>query len=175
MSGHVFICYAREDREFALQLARMLKDSAIPVWVDEWDLRPGTNWVKSVDHALEECSHCLVVLSPHSVDSEEVLNEWGAVRDDGKPVVPVLYRECHVPYRLRQTQWISFVGLPLDDADACARLLSALGGSAPPKATPPEAAQEHAVVQYRDCRGCGAKTPSRTFLTTGGFCMKCSV
>jgi TIR domain len=62
MSGHVFICYAREDEEFALQLARILKASAIPVWVDQWDIQPGANWVKSIDRALEECSTCLVVL-----------------------------------------------------------------------------------------------------------------
>lgn len=189
MSAHVFICYAREDEEFALQLARMLKASAIRVWVDQWDIPPGANWVKSIDRALEECSTCLVVLSPDSVDSDEVMNEWATVRDEKKPIVPVLYRECHIPYRLRQTQWISFVGLSLDNEDARARLLSVLGGSAPPRkaapalrpklavaapeARPPAATPERAVFQA--CRACGAKTHPRTLQQTGGYCMKCYV
>ena len=34
MGNHVFICYARKDSEFVLELATNLKKQGVPVWLD---------------------------------------------------------------------------------------------------------------------------------------------
>ena len=44
MSDHVFICYAREDEAFVLQLGENLKGRGVPVWLDQWDIPPGSDW-----------------------------------------------------------------------------------------------------------------------------------
>lgn len=41
MSDHVFICYARKDEQFVLELATHLKQRGVPVWVDQWEIVPG--------------------------------------------------------------------------------------------------------------------------------------
>jgi hypothetical protein len=47
MSGHVFICYARQDSQFVLALATKLKDRGVPVWLDLWNIPPGADWDES--------------------------------------------------------------------------------------------------------------------------------
>ena len=56
MSDHVFICYAREDEAFVLQLGENLKGRGVPVWLDQWDIPPGSDWDRSIDDAIYDCA-----------------------------------------------------------------------------------------------------------------------
>jgi hypothetical protein len=115
-----FISYAREDSEFALKLAAELRQAGANVWVDQLDIPPGAHWDRTVQEALNACPRLLVILSPASVSSENVMDEVSYAIDKGKPVVPVLYRECDIPFRLRRLQ-------QADVRAGVAELLSVLG------------------------------------------------
>jgi hypothetical protein len=47
MGNHVFICYARENEQFVFTLATQLKSRGVPVWLDQWDIPGGANWLRS--------------------------------------------------------------------------------------------------------------------------------
>ncbi len=103
-----FFSYSREDLEFALRLAKDLKKAGANVWMDKLDIRPGQLWERKAEEALENCARLLVILSPASVSSRNVMAEVAFALDEQKEVIPVLYRECRIPFRLRPFQYVDF-------------------------------------------------------------------
>jgi hypothetical protein len=127
MDSHVFICYARKDKDFVLQLAKKLKDQGVPVWLDLWDIPYGVNYRREIDRAISSCARMLLVLSPAAVDSEEVQSEWDKALNDGRVVIPLLHQTCEIPYRLRLIQRIDFTSRNIEDNIAFNDVLVALG------------------------------------------------
>jgi hypothetical protein len=103
-----FFSYSREDSEFALRLAGDLKAAGAAVWLDQLDIDPGQRWDRTVEDALTHCRRLLVILSPASVNSTNVMDEVSFALETQKTVIPVLYRECAIPFRLRRVQYIDF-------------------------------------------------------------------
>ena len=103
-----FVSYAREDLEFVMRLAKDLKEKGAKVWMDKLDIRPGQRWEFEVESALNGCSRMLVIVSPASVTSKNVLAEAAYAIDEGKEVIPVLIQECKIPFRLRPFQYADF-------------------------------------------------------------------
>src|SRR4051812_15589269 len=105
MPDKIFISYARSDSEFALGLARDLRAASVDIWVDQLDIRAGETWDRVVEDALHVCTGLLVVLSPAAVDSRSVMDEVSFALEENKRVIPVLYRACQLPFRLRRVQF----------------------------------------------------------------------
>src|SRR5215813_14105107 len=103
-----FFSYSRQDSDFALRLANDLRASGAAVWLDQLDIGPGQWWDRAVQDALENCPCLLVILSPSSVDSNNVLDEVNYARVEQKILIPVLYRDCKIPFWLRRVQYIDF-------------------------------------------------------------------
>jgi len=103
-----FISYSREDSEFALRLARDLKAAGINVWLDQLDIEAGHEWDNAIEGALTQAPRMILILSPASAASRNVRNEVAVALDEGKMIVPILYRDCTVPLQLRRIQHIDF-------------------------------------------------------------------
>lgn len=103
-----FVSYAREDVEFALRLTKDLKAAGAIVWLDSIDIAPGERWDRAVEEALRVASQLLVIISPASVESENVMDEIAFALEERKTVIPVLHRDCVIPFRLRRLQYIDF-------------------------------------------------------------------
>ena len=73
----VFISYAHKDQDFVLKLAEHLRQRDVNLWLDQFDIPPGKRWDDQVEVALKTCSFLVVVLSPHSVKSDNVKDEIG--------------------------------------------------------------------------------------------------
>src|SRR5215472_3048136 len=73
--------------------------------MDKLDIRLGQRWELEVESALNGCSRLLVIVSPASVASRNVLAEAAFAIDEGKEVIPVLIQECKIPFRLRPFQY----------------------------------------------------------------------
>ena len=101
-----FLSYAREDAEFVLRLAKDLRVGGAGVWVDQLDIAPGQRWDRAVEDALAKCLELVVILSPAAVESTNVMDEVSLALEDGKTVVPVLHRQCKIPFRLRRLQYV---------------------------------------------------------------------
>lgn len=104
MGEKVFISYSRTDGAFVLELARDLRAAGVDLWVDQLDIRTGDTWDQAVENALEECAGLLVVLSPDAVASRSVMDEVSYALEEDKRVIPVIHRECKIPFRLRRVQ-----------------------------------------------------------------------
>ena len=103
-----FFSYSREDSEFVLHVARDLKAAQANVWLDQLDIVPGQRWDDAVERALADCPRMLVVLSPAAVHSTNVMDEVSFALEEGKTVIPMLHRDCGIPFRLRRVQYIDF-------------------------------------------------------------------
>ncbi len=103
-----FFSYSREDSEFALRLASDLRAAGSAVWIDQLDIGPGQLWDRAVQSALENCPSVLIILSPASVNSDNVMDEVSFALDQKKTLIPVLYRDCDIPFRIRRFQHIDF-------------------------------------------------------------------
>lgn len=109
MTYEVFLSYARLDgTTLARQLAQDLRRAEIRVFWDQDSIPAGVNWEKTLDDALEEATHIIVILTPQSVVSEEVMAEWRPMLNKGKNIIPVLYSDCEIPRRLSMRQYIDF-------------------------------------------------------------------
>jgi hypothetical protein len=103
-----FFSYCREDSDFALRLAEDLKAAGASVWLDQLDIVPGQRWDRAVEDALANCPRMLVILSPASVDSTNVMDEVSFALEEKKTVIPIIYKDCTVPFRLRRVQYVDF-------------------------------------------------------------------
>jgi acetyl-CoA carboxylase biotin carboxyl carrier protein len=103
-----FLSYSRSDSAFALRLAADLKAGGANVWLDQTDIEPGKRWDREIEQALRNCSCVLVIMSPSSVDLENVRDEVSFALSKNKKIIPILYEQCDIPYRLERLQRVDF-------------------------------------------------------------------
>jgi hypothetical protein len=104
----IFFSYGRADAEFALKLAKDLRSAGISLWIDQLDIPVGDRWDVAVGNALKALPSLLLVLSPASVESQNVMDEVAFALESNKKIVPVLHRRCDIPFRIRRLQYIDF-------------------------------------------------------------------
>ena len=103
-----FLSYSRTDSEFALRLSEDLKAAGAAIWLDQTDIDPGEEWDLAVERALLDCPRMLVILSPVSVVSPNVRDEISFALKKRKTIIPVLYQDCEIPFRLDRIQHVDF-------------------------------------------------------------------
>ena len=108
MSSKIFFSYSRFDSPFALKLAKDLREAGANVWIDQLDIQAGNHWDSAVEKALDNSATVLVILSPTSIVSPNVMDEVSFALDTGKRIIPVLFVDCVVPFRLRRLQRVDF-------------------------------------------------------------------
>lgn len=118
-----FFSYAREDSDFVLRLAKELRVAGANLWLDQLDIVGGQHWDRAIEAALRACTGMIIVLSPNSVVSDNVMDEVAYALEQRKLVVPVLYQDCDFPFRLRRVQYIDFTQ---SFESGCTQLLRAL-------------------------------------------------
>jgi hypothetical protein len=95
-----FLSYSRSDERVALRLAKDLRDRGIAMWVDQFDIRPSEHWDRAIERAVTSCRGLVVILSPRSIASDNVMDEISYAIDSGKSVLPVMIEKCTPPLRL---------------------------------------------------------------------------
>src|SRR5262245_23404950 len=101
-----FFSYSRHDSEFVLKLAKDLREGGAQVWLDQLDIDPGQRWDSAVEQALSNCRTMLLVLSPSSVASTNVMDEVSYALEERKLIIPILHQDCKIPFRLRRVQYV---------------------------------------------------------------------
>lgn len=131
----IFISYSRKDTDFVRKLAGDLETSGYDVWWDITDLQGGDDWVRTIPDAIASSQYFVVVLTPHSVESEWVRKEYTQALTLHKKIIPILLTPCNIPFALNTINFVNFaVG---EYADNFKRLLSPLGYTGkPPVVTP---------------------------------------
>ena len=119
----VFISYSRKDEDFARRLATDLDRLGADLWIDADDIPPGMNWSTAIQQGLDTCEVLVLIVSPDSMESKNVEDEWQYFRDEGKPIVPVIWRAApKLHFQLRRIQYVDFAAQEYDLALSQLRL-----------------------------------------------------
>jgi hypothetical protein len=111
-----FISYSRTNSAFAVRLAKDLKSAGYDVWLDQLDIPTGTRWDDQIETALETCTTFMIILSPESMQSQNVKDEIGFAIDTGKNILPVKIKSADIPLRLRRFQYVDFTNRPYEES-----------------------------------------------------------
>ena len=120
-SPKVFISYNRADHAWAEWIAWTLEESSYSVTFQDWDIRPGQNFVLAMQEASETARHTLLVLSPSSLASRFVKAEWSAAfaedpAGEQRRLIPVRVEECEPRGILGPIVYADLVGLGEEEA-----------------------------------------------------------
>jgi len=107
-ASKIFFSYSRLDSAFALQLAKDIRASGVDIWIDQLDIAAGNHWDAAVEKALSSSACVLVILTPSSTSSTNVMDEVSFALESGKKIIPVMLEDCLPPFRLRRLQRIDF-------------------------------------------------------------------
>ncbi len=106
--SQVFLSYSKVDHFFA-ELARIkLEEAGISVWMDQGQLRAGSDWRHGIDQGISDCFAVLLAVSADSAESSYVTYEWASAIGKGKPIIPVRLNECQVHPKLEAIQYLDF-------------------------------------------------------------------
>ena len=120
----IFISYSRVDgQQFAVELSARLRKAGANVWLDQVDIEPGKIWDFEIEKALQGAEAVIFIATEKSTSSNNVLNEVYYALEENKEVIPVIFHDCKMPFRLKRLQYINFTS---DYETALARLLKSL-------------------------------------------------
>ncbi|HVU29641.1 MAG TPA: toll/interleukin-1 receptor domain-containing protein [Sphingomicrobium sp.] len=150
LSQSYFLSYSRADQDFALRFATDLRARDVPIWIDQLDIRPSEHWDRAIERAVRDCRGLIVILSPSSVESDNVADEISYAIDRAKPVLPVMIERCQMPLRITRMQMIDATGDYDRALNLCLEAIAATSGSkSPPKiapALPPRGISDAAII-----------------------------
>ena len=104
----VFISHSSQNDEDVTRFAADLRAAGVTPWVDHESIGPGDDWDLAIERALDVADAMIVVLTPDAVKSDEVRSEWRYFIKHGKPLYPVMFDLCKIPYRLEAFQRVDF-------------------------------------------------------------------
>ncbi|MFI5264188.1 MAG: toll/interleukin-1 receptor domain-containing protein [Candidatus Kapaibacterium sp.] len=93
----IFISYSRKDSEHALSLAEKLRAEGIEVWIDQRGIHGAEQWATEIVEGIRGCRTFLLLLSDHSVESENVLKELSLAGERNKRILPVDIHPMEIP------------------------------------------------------------------------------
>lgn len=162
-----FISYSRANSDFAVRLAKDLKSAGYDIWLDQLDIQTGARWDDEIEIALEACTTFMIILSPESMQSQNVKDEIGYAIDAGKDILPVKLKSGDMPFRLKRFQYVDFTDRPYEKSLKEIKSLLAMTGqlaSAKLAQKNPDEAEAQLVTQkvqpVRSAPSAQAKKPS---------------
>lgn len=114
--ANIFISYSRKDEKFARQLAKSLSDLGADVWIDVDDIPAGMKWSTAIQQGLDVCDAGIVIITPTSMASHNVEDEWQYILDNKKPLIPILLQQTKIHFQLSRVQYVRFDNRPFDEA-----------------------------------------------------------
>ena len=147
----IFVSYSSKDRPFAINLAKELNSLGANVWIDQLGIKLGENWDNAIENALDSSNTLMLLLSPTSVQSQNVQDEVSIAIQENKKLVPILIKECDLPMRWQRRQYadlinnpekaigdiVEFLGLESDASKKLKNLLSLIDVDSAPLANNP--------------------------------------
>lgn len=106
MSMSVFVSYSRRDYVTVYAIVRELSNHGVDIWIDQDNLNAGVRWDDKLQHAIENASHILLMMSRNSMESQNVRDEFSFAIGEGKEIIIALIDEVKLPLRLHRFQYI---------------------------------------------------------------------
>jgi CRISPR-associated Csx14 family protein len=94
----VFLCYNREDEFSVKEIGKQLKGRGIAPWLDVWEVRPGTLWLREKAQQIKRIQSAAVFVGASGINPSEQLIEIDALLREFMrrevPVIPVLLEDA---------------------------------------------------------------------------------
>ncbi len=122
----IFISYSRQDSEQANLLTELLTSAGLSVWIDRSSIEAASSWSGEIVDAIDACKALIVMLSPNSVASKNVVREVALATERDKKVLPLDLE----PVTLSRDLAYHLAGIqrtPMTNIDAIIRALGKLG------------------------------------------------
>ncbi|HVR08509.1 MAG TPA: TIR domain-containing protein, partial [Thermoanaerobaculia bacterium] len=108
----VFISHSSVDAEWARRLKNALAERGLRAWLDRDEIRPGDLFIKDLEGGLSESAAALILVSPESMQSRWVEEEYVRALAQGRHrefrVIPCLLRSAELPGFLEGRQHVDF-------------------------------------------------------------------
>lgn len=88
MSKEVFISHSSEDHAVARKVYEFLKSEGLDCFMDDYDLRPGDEFVTKIPEAIRGSSVVVLIFSTNSDNSSDVTKELELARTGKKLIIP---------------------------------------------------------------------------------------
>ena len=95
--GYIFLSYSRRDSQFVDALRSRLESNGIQVWVDRTDIQGGSQWRSEIVKAIEGADSIIVILSPNSIQSDNVRKELDIAESHKSKIIPVEIGRVTIP------------------------------------------------------------------------------
>ncbi|MDP4200027.1 MAG: TIR domain-containing protein [Bacteroidota bacterium] len=139
--SEIFISYSSKDRAQADQLTELLASAGLSVWIDQAGIEAASSWSEEIVNALDGCKAFIVMLSPNSIESKNVVREVALAFEKNKKILPLDLEPVSLPasmqYHLAGLQRTSMTNI-----DAVIRALAKLGLEATGAPQAPKILQE---------------------------------
>ena len=103
--NHIFISHVEEDGDVALEVAEGLEKAGYSTWYYERDSLPGVDYLLQVKKAIEASSAVVLIISAHSLGSNQVSIEVVRAHECDRPFMPLLRDLTHAKFQQRQPDW----------------------------------------------------------------------
>lgn len=128
MSGSlfdVFLSHNSKDKPAVRQIAEVLKQRGLKVWLDEWELVPGRPWQEALEEIIQTTRTAAVLVGKDGLGPWEIPEMRGCLSEFVKrklPVIPVLLpnasKQPDLPFFLKLFTWVDLrSGLTKDGLD----------------------------------------------------------
>ena len=122
-----FISYNKADRFWAEWVAWELEEEGYTTILQDWDFRPGQNFIIRMSQAAQEAERTIAILSPDYLNADYTQPEWAAAFAQDPMgsrglLLPIRVRECDLQGLLPQIIYIDLVGS--DEASSREKLLA---------------------------------------------------
>ena len=107
-SFDAFLSYHSGDSEWVARLKSALDARGLRIWVDTEQLRPGDVFPKTLARAIHSVRCVVIVISPGSVASAWVEEEYNLALAHRRHIVPVLIADAEPPGFLAGRSWVDF-------------------------------------------------------------------
>jgi hypothetical protein len=104
----IFISYASENRYFALQIEKRLKQF-FNIWIDREVIEGGMDWKDAIEDGVVNCTVFIVIITPESNESDWVKRETLLAEQKDKLRIPILL-DGDLPFHLLDLQYVDFQG-----------------------------------------------------------------
>jgi len=111
----VFLCYNSEDKIYIKEIANLLKQNGVSVWLDEWELRPGFPWQRTLERQIEKINSAAVFVGTNGLGPWQLMEVEALLREfiyRKCSVIPVLLSSAkhipELPIFLKGITWVDF-------------------------------------------------------------------
>jgi hypothetical protein len=110
----VFLSYSSKDKIWVNRLKEALQNQGLKVWLDHDQIRPGELFAGVLERGLEESKAVALIVSPESMESGWVEEEYARVlslvqhKQQPLQLIPVILRKAEIPGFLASRQWVDF-------------------------------------------------------------------